>query len=144
MTKLITLTATFECKAALVAQSPMTVNQTYEDGSPLSKKDTAKADKITAYYLAHDIWPVFVPLEPIKDDNAPVTAQAWIDLSLWTNEGLPMFAFKGMEDGKPSGLPMAKRRGKASEYGLPTRFKKSCKIGSKKVSPRDLITTLFT
>jgi|SRR5581483_12291938 len=136
MTKLITLTATFECKAALVAQSPMTAKQTYLDGSPLNKKDTAKADRIAAYYVSHGISPVFVSVEPIKDDNAPLTAEAWIDLGLWSKDGLPMFQPKSM-DGEPQYLPMTKRgKGKGLE--------KPSKKAYKRVSPPEPISTLFT
>lgn len=103
---LIDLRAIFKDKMHFLNQHPQSVEFSYlADGKQLSEKHEAKIEKITEYYLNHDIYPVFVPEESITDDNKPVIAESLIDLSLWTNDGLPRFKFKDIRTGRSSNLP---------------------------------------
>jgi hypothetical protein len=102
MNKLVKITAMFKDRESLSACAPVpgTVKFAYDkDGLPLTEKDSKKAEKVTEHYLNSHTYPVFLPVDDIKDD-APFVAEAWLNLNLWTNTGLPRFTMKDIRTGK--------------------------------------------
>ena len=94
MTKLVILKATYAHFDSYLHQRPSGVKAEYWDGSELTKKDSAKLDKITSWYLDTNRYPVFVLNN--DPDFRPLTAEACIDLDGWTKEGKPRFRMRDL------------------------------------------------
>lgn len=109
MKKLVTLKAKFANKHHFDIQWFDEFTSFYDDtGQPLTPEDKEKLDRIQWYYVHNNIYFVFVPCERILDDNAPITAESWIDLAAWTKDALPMFRFKNIQTGQFEDLPRVK------------------------------------
>lgn len=114
MNKLVCLKATFPSMEYYLNHHPVGAIDFYylDDGKPLSKQDQAKVEKITAYYLEHDIYPVFL-LE--DNESVPLIGEATIDLCQWTKEGLPMFKMRDLTTGKKLDAPTLQSQAKNDE-----------------------------
>jgi hypothetical protein len=102
----VTISARFASRADYLANTPESVKFFYaETGKVLSPTHAKKIERITAYQLAHDLYPVFVTEETVSDDSSGFEAEAWIDLNVWSNKGIPRFKIRDITTGKPFNTP---------------------------------------
>jgi hypothetical protein len=100
MRNTVIITANFASPADFRGCNPSKVSYS------LNQKDSAKLDKVLEYHLNHDLFPQFVPVDPVKD-GSPVEAFTWFDLNLWSNDGLPKFKMRDEHGKVIEGLPNA-------------------------------------
>lgn len=114
--QLVTISAKFADKARYLAHSPDSVEYFYEhDGKPLNATHTKKIHRILDFKQKHNLTPVFVPLDTLTEDSKDFVCEAWVDLSLWSNSGLPRYKIKDIRTGKHfNGLPCCNTGVKAS------------------------------